>query len=54
MLRMDGFEVMVARSYAEALRLWTPESMYCAGGTDLLPNLKHRLFQPKQIGRAHV
>ena len=49
MLRMDGFDVVVASSYAEALKYWHPEAMYCAGGTDLLPNLKHRLFQPKTL-----
>ena len=57
MLRMDGFELHQATSPEEALALWSqhPESMYVAGGTDLLPNLKHRIFQPRHvigIGRA--
>lgn len=49
MLRMDGFDVVVANSYPEARALWNPEAMYCAGGTDLLPNLKHRLFRPRTV-----
>jgi 4-hydroxybenzoyl-CoA reductase subunit beta len=46
---MDAFELVVATSYAEALSFWTPDSLYIAGGTDLLPNLKHKLFQPKKV-----
>ncbi len=49
MLRMDDFSVVVAKSYAEAAAAWSPEAMYVAGGTDLLPNLKHRLFHPKTL-----
>ena len=49
MLRMDDFSVVVAKSYAEAAAAWNPEAMYVAGGTDLLPNLKHRLFHPKTL-----
>ena len=49
MLRMDGFEVIVATSYQDALAAWHPQAMYAAGGTDLLPNLKHRLFTPATV-----
>lgn len=51
MLRMDGFDVAIARTVDEALalRAETPESAYIAGGTDLLPNLKHRIFAPKRL-----
>lgn len=51
MLRMDGFEVLHARSPAEAVTLYAerPGSMYIAGGTDLLPNLKHRIFSPRHV-----
>lgn len=49
MLRMDGFDVVVANSYPEALSHWHPEALYCAGGTDLLPNIKHGLFRPKTL-----
>jgi 4-hydroxybenzoyl-CoA reductase subunit beta len=49
MLRMQPFTLVNARSYAEALAAWTPEAMYVAGGTDLLPNLKHGLFAPKTV-----
>lgn len=57
MLRLDGFDYLQAASPEEAVALWQqhPESMYVAGGTDLLPNLKHRIFQPRHvigIGRA--
>lgn len=51
MLRMDGFDVAIARTPAEALalRAETPDSAYIAGGTDLLPNLKHRIAAPKRL-----
>lgn len=49
MLRMEAFEFVAASSYAEALALWAPDAMYVAGGTDLMPNLKHRLFSPKRV-----
>lgn len=44
MLRMDGFEYVHARDPGEAVALWHAQagSAYIAGGTDLLPNLKHR------------
>lgn len=57
MLRMDGFTLRHARSWAEAAVLWQEANlaaagepargpMYIAGGTDLLPNLKHKIFSP--------
>ena len=57
MLRMDGFEFHAAASAAEAVQLYSSldEPMYIAGGTDLLPNLKHRIVRPKNlIGLAGV
>ena len=61
MLRMDAFDVVVAESYAHARSLWGPDAMYVAGGTDLLPNIKHGLFRPKRVihlgcikGSVHV
>lgn len=51
MLRMPGFEVHLPASAAEAvaLRAELPESLYVAGGTDLLVNLKHRLHAPSHL-----
>ena len=51
MLRMDGFDVVVAHSPAEAVSLYasTPSAQYIAGGTDLVPNLKHRILKPTRL-----
>jgi len=51
MLRMDGFEFHAAASSEDAVRLYSElsEPMYIAGGTDLLPNLKHRIVRPKNL-----
>lgn len=49
MLRMDGFTVSVARTPEEAVGLYTAESAYLAGGTDLLPNLKHRIVDARHL-----
>ncbi|MFZ5475431.1 MAG: FAD binding domain-containing protein [Myxococcota bacterium] len=49
MLRMDGFTYTRATSYAAAAAAWGPDAMYVAGGTDLLPNLKHRIVRPKRL-----
>lgn len=51
MLRMDEFSFRPARSWEEALALWvdSPKAMYVAGGTDLLPNLKHRIVRPRTL-----
>lgn len=48
---MPEFEVHKPRSVAEAVGLRTslPDAMYLAGGTDLLPNLKHHLHAPKHL-----
>ena len=51
MLRIDDFALRVARTYPEALALYQAaagnDPMYLAGGTDLLPNLKHRIVKPR-------
>jgi 4-hydroxybenzoyl-CoA reductase subunit beta len=57
MLRMDGFAYHQACDPAEAVALYQslPGPMYIAGGTDLLPNVKHRILRPQSligIGRA--
>ncbi|MCA9490461.1 MAG: FAD binding domain-containing protein [Myxococcales bacterium] len=51
MLRMPEFEVHRPTTAAEAVRLRTelPDAMFVAGGTDLLPNLKHHLHTPKHL-----
>lgn len=51
MLRMDGFEFHAAKTAADAVQLYAQltEPMYIAGGTDLLPNLKHRIVRPKNL-----
>ena len=48
MLRLPKTEVACPRTLAEALELLArdPEAMPIAGGTDLLPNMKHELFEP--------
>jgi 4-hydroxybenzoyl-CoA reductase subunit beta len=57
MLRMDGFDFHAAGSAQEAVQLYASldAPMYIAGGTDLLPNLKHRIVRPQNlIGLAGV
>lgn len=56
MLRMEPFALVTARSYAEARELWAahPDAMYVAGGTDLLPNLKHRIVHPRTVIQLDV
>lgn len=51
MLRMDGFRYLSARTPDEAVALWHShdDAQYVAGGTDLLPNVKHRIFSPKHV-----
>ncbi len=48
---MDGFDVVQARDPAHAVALWhgADDAMYIAGGTDLLPNIKHRIFSPRLL-----
>ncbi len=51
MLRMPPFTYRHARTWEEARDLWhaADGAMYVAGGTDLLPNLKHELFRPEVL-----
>ena len=51
MLRMPAFQVHQPTTAAEAVRLRVdlPASMYVAGGTDLLVNLKHHLHRPEHL-----
>lgn len=51
MLRMPPFEVHLPTTVVDAVRVRAslPDAMYVAGGTDLLPNLKHALHQPKHL-----
>ena len=51
MLRMDGFDFVQAHDPAQAVALWhaQPNAAYIAGGTDLLPNLKHRIVQAQTL-----
>lgn len=53
MLRLPRFRVERPTTAAEAVRLAAEfgpgRAMYLAGGTDLVPNLKHRLFEPEVV-----
>jgi 4-hydroxybenzoyl-CoA reductase subunit beta len=52
MLRLPPFLYHRPRSVLEAVELrgeYTDESMYIAGGTDLVPNMKHKLFEPAHL-----
>jgi len=51
MLRMPAFDVLQPTTVAEAvaMRRDHPSSRYVAGGTDLLPNLKHGLDEPSHL-----
>ncbi len=62
MLRLHSYEYERPKSLEQALRIVgdAPDShMFIAGGTDLVPNMKHRLFTPlrlialKQIPELH-
>ncbi|NKB89935.1 MAG: 4-hydroxybenzoyl-CoA reductase [Acidobacteria bacterium] len=49
MLRLPPFDFRNARSAAEAVDLWGESegrAMFVAGGTDLIPNMKRRQFEP--------
>jgi len=49
MLRLPPFEFRPARTVEEAVELWGEHggrAMYIAGGTDLIPNMKRRQFEP--------
>ena len=51
MLRMPRFSVETPQTVDEAVQaLQTPGARVVAGGTDLLPNIKHRLEQPPVPG----
>ena len=48
MLRLPAFELLEPTTAAEAAALLSEhgeDAMVVAGGTDLLPNMKHRLFE---------
>jgi len=51
MLRMDGFTYHHASDPESAVALYRElkSPMYIAGGTDLLPNLKHRIIRPENL-----
>lgn len=51
MLRMDGFTFQAATTPEEAVQLWHAHdhAAYVAGGTDLLPNIKHRIESPRKL-----
>lgn len=57
MLRMPVFDVHLPKTAAEAvaMRRELPQSTFVAGGTDLLPNLKHGLGAPKHlVSLSHI
>ncbi|MEK6630481.1 MAG: FAD binding domain-containing protein [Acidobacteriota bacterium] len=52
MLRLPRFELRQPTSVAEAARMLAdlgPDALVLAGGTDLLPNMKHELFTPAVV-----
>lgn len=52
MLRLPPFRYHRPRTVAEAVSLLSehgPDAMPIAGGTDLMPNMKHRLFTPAHV-----
>lgn len=52
MLRLPPFRYHRPDSVEEAVELmgqYVGEAMYVAGGTDLIPNMKHRLFEPSHL-----
>jgi len=52
MLRLPKFEVATPRSVGEAVALLAeagPSALVIAGGTDLVPNMKHELFTPELV-----
>ncbi len=52
MLRLPPFEYLAPRTLDEAVEMMDkhgPEAMLVAGGTDVYPNMKRRLFEPKKL-----
>ena len=52
MLTLPRFEWLAPTSLAEVLRLLAEapgECLLVAGGTDAVPNLKHRLHEPRRV-----
>lgn len=52
MLRLPEFQYHRPTSLSEAVGLmgeYAGSAMYIAGGTDLVPNMKHRLFEPRHL-----
>lgn len=52
MLRLPAYEYHRPKSVADAIALKVEhggDAMYVAGGTDLVPNMKHRLFEPGHL-----
>ncbi len=52
MLRLPPFRYHRPATVDDAVALKAehgPEAMYVAGGTDLVPNMKHRLFEPRHL-----
>lgn len=52
MLRLPKFELRTPTSVQQALALLEeagPDAMIVAGGTDLVPNMKHELFKPELV-----
>ncbi|MEZ5980193.1 MAG: FAD binding domain-containing protein [Planctomycetota bacterium] len=50
MLRMQGFDLATPTSVEEAVALLAEEGAHAmAGGTDLLPNVKHELVEPRRV-----
>ena len=52
MLRMPPFRYHRPTDVGRAVSLmgeYAGEAMYISGGTDLVPNLKHRLFEPSHL-----
>jgi 4-hydroxybenzoyl-CoA reductase subunit beta len=52
-LRLPKFEVIKPRTAAEAVAACAAHApgraLYLAGGTDLVPNMKHKLFEPEAV-----
>jgi 4-hydroxybenzoyl-CoA reductase subunit beta len=50
MLRLPPFDMALPTTIEEAIaELATPGAELIAGGTDLLPNMKHRIYRPKKL-----